>query len=404
MSTLANLQPQIHEIPKRLPQTVVPLKMGLYGPTGAGKTTTSALLALALSKLYHGGAPVLITDTEIRWQFLRPIFAQEGVELIQRTEPTFRAMCANLREAEKLGCSVFVVDSLTRIWQELMKAARGDASYIDIDKWGPIKDTWNEYVTLFANSRVHCIAAGRFQNDYDEVENPKNPAKTRLVKLGTKFKAGGSESFGYETNLLLELSLERRSKTKKGTVLEAEGRIIHRADVLKDCTWTMNGSIFRWPDKNKYVPGGYSAVWESLKPHFAAVQQTAQVTLQSGSSAAMFDTEGDSEHYRMIRRKQVLSAELHASMEYLWGGMSAEAKKMRMDVFEHIFGFRTKESADQASLSVLERGVRVLQEFEKPIKAGTIDFPVDKAETLKGIDFIVQNFDKITAEEEAMPF
>src|SRR5437879_115878 len=53
---------------------VVPIKIGWFGPQGSGKTTSAALLSLALSKEVYGGAPVYVTDTEPGWQFLRPLF------------------------------------------------------------------------------------------------------------------------------------------------------------------------------------------------------------------------------------------------------------------------------------------------------------------------------------------
>src|SRR4051794_7263905 len=111
MSTMMQ-QPLIPTLHKQ----VVPIKLGWYGPQGSGKTTSAALLALALSCEVYNRAPVYVTDTEPGWQFLRPIFAIEGVDLIQRTEPTFKAMAANIREAEKLGACVWNVDTLTIIW------------------------------------------------------------------------------------------------------------------------------------------------------------------------------------------------------------------------------------------------------------------------------------------------
>src|SRR5438132_9516389 len=76
---------------------VVPIKVGWFGPQGSGKTASAGLLALALSKEIYGGAPVFVTDTEPGWQFMQPYFDIEGVELIQRTDPTFKAMTKNLR-------------------------------------------------------------------------------------------------------------------------------------------------------------------------------------------------------------------------------------------------------------------------------------------------------------------
>jgi hypothetical protein len=92
---------------------------------------------------------------------------------------------------------------------------------------------------------MNCLALGRLGNDFEEREETlKNgETKTRLVKVGTKFKAGGGESFGYEPHLLLELSLQRKNRKVNGQEREGEGRMVHRADVLKDRTWALNGHL-----------------------------------------------------------------------------------------------------------------------------------------------------------------
>src|SRR5438876_12018393 len=79
--------------------TAVPIKVAWFGGQGSGNATAAALLALARSKEVYGGAPVFVTDTEPGWQFLKPLFAIEGVELIQRTEPTVKAMTATVTDS-----------------------------------------------------------------------------------------------------------------------------------------------------------------------------------------------------------------------------------------------------------------------------------------------------------------
>ena len=308
-------KPRLSEVPKKQP--IVPVKVGMFGGQGSGKTTSAALLAAALSKEVYGGAPIFVSDTEPGWQFLkRRVFDVEGIELIQRTEPTFKAMCANIREAEKLGACVWAVDSLSVIWQELMTTFRKKLGYIPIDKWGEIKCMWGEYTTMFLNSKMSCIALGRLGDVREEVEDLERDGKTKLVKTGTQFKAGGGESFGYEPNLLLELSLERKNKVLRGQEREGEGRIVHRVDVLKDRTWALNGKVFRWSDKPGYQKGGYRTVWESLKKHHDEVQATmALVTIRPGSSADMIDGNGNGEYYAARQRKEALSAEIKCCMD-----------------------------------------------------------------------------------------
>jgi hypothetical protein len=153
----------------------------------------------------YGGAPIFVLDTEPGWQFLkRRVFDVEGIEMHQRTEPTFKAMIASIREAEKLGCCVWAVDSLTIIWQELMQSfQQKNHGEIPINVWGDIKQMWADYTTAFLNSKMNCFALGRLGNEMSEIEDEKKPGRTKLVKTGTKFKAGGGESFGYEPHLLL---------------------------------------------------------------------------------------------------------------------------------------------------------------------------------------------------------
>jgi len=396
---------EVKNPPQAKPQ-VVPVKVGWYGSQGSGKTTSAALFSIALSKEIYGGAPIMVTDSEPGWQFLKPIFAVEGVEMIQRTQPTFKAMVANIQEAEKLGCCVYNIDSLTVIWQEIMQSFKAKGSgFISIDKWGDIKQLWNSYTTLFLNSVMCCNALGRLGNEMEEVQDERQPGKTTLVKVGTKFKAGGGESFGYEPHLLLELSLERKTKVRAGSRLEGEGRMVHRVDVLKDRTWALNGKVIRWSDTPGYKKGGYKTVWESLKPHFDRVQLTmAHVKLQSGDSTSLIADSGQSDWYEKKQRKDVLAAELHAAMELLWGGTAKEAKHMRLKVFEHIFGFLSKEAADAASLTVIERGVRILQNFQKRCKKEEAILGKSEAEILAQLDIDIREYDAGEAEESELPF
>lgn len=389
---------------------IVPIKVGFFGAQGSGKTTSAALLAAAISREMYGGSPVFVTDTEPGWQFLRRrVFQVEGIELIQRTVPTFKAMIADIREAEKLGCCVWAVDSLTIIWNELMQSFKAkNNGEIPINVWGDIKQMWGEYTSAFLNSKMCCFALGRLGNEMDEIEDDRRPGKTKLVKTGTKFKAGGGESFGYEPHLLLELSLEKKAKRKAGQEIAGEGRMVHRVDVLKDRTWALNGAVLRWTDKAGYQKGGYAQVWKSIKPHFDEVQATmAIVKIETGHTSESLISEngnGNSEYYRQKQRRDILAEELHAAMELLWGGNGKEEKRMRLLVFEHIFGFRSKEAADAAKLETIERGVRILQAFERRVKADNKILSSGEGEVLAHLDIDIREYDEGKAEESELPF
>jgi hypothetical protein len=385
------------------PTQIVPIKVGIYGGQGTGKTTSTALLALALSKEIYNGAPVAVTDTEPGWQFLRPIFAAEGVELIQTTQPTFKAMLRDLRDAEKRGCCVWAIDSLTIIWQEVMKAAQGNRGEIQIQQWGDIKAVWGEYTTTFLNSPMCTFALGRLGNEMEEVQDDRT-GKIKLAKVGTKFKAGGSESFGYEPHLLLEMSLERKAKRKAGSQLEGEGRMVHRVDVLKDRTWALNGAVIRWSDKPKYEKGGYRQVWQSLKPHFDKVQQTmTRAIIQPGASSEdLFNVEGNSEYYQIRKRRETLCDELEATINLLWGGQGAAEKRMRMLVADNVFGVKTRTAWEQLEIDRVERGVCIMQAFEKRVEREQM--PATETGILAALQIDIDEFDAGKAELGEMPF
>jgi hypothetical protein len=128
------------------------------------------------------------------------------------------------------------------------------------------------------------------------------------------------------------------------------------------------------------------------------------VTLGSGSSSDLISEDGNSEFYQNRQRRDVLVAELHATMELLWGGQGKEEKKIRLKIFEHIFGFRSKEAADAASLTVIERGVKILQAFEARSKREPIVMEGGELNLLANLDIDIAEFDNGTAEELELPF
>jgi DNA polymerase III delta prime subunit len=376
--------------------TPIPTKLAIFGEQGTGKTTTACLYAAALSKEFYGGAPVWGTDPELGMQFpKRTIFQPERIEFVQRTVPTFQAMMTDLRDAERAGACVWMVE-LQKIWIELLKTVRKKSP----NNWGnELNAMWTDYVAHFLNSKMHCIALGRVGDVTDDMIEDGKIVK---VKTGEKMKAGGSNNFGYEPHLVLRMKLEIKPRKRGGQITDEDGRMNHVAYVLKDRTWALNGKEFRWSDKAGYKPGGYAQVWQSLRGHFTAVQETmGQVTLDTtANSEAMISEDGNSEYFQQRQRREATTAEIKACMELMFGGRAKEEVQLRIAISDLLFEVKSSEAANSLPYEKLERGLRILHAFEK-----APDKKLDDREiVLKQIAACIAEYDRGESEEWDIPF
>src|SRR5688572_10913732 len=167
-------------------------KVGIFGPQGSGKTTTSALVAIGLSKTFHANAPVAFLDTENGSDYLVPIFEAEGVPLLTVKSRSFQDMKSALREAEEGGCCAYLVDSYTHPWLELNDSLKKskNVSKLKFVHMDQLKTMWRGWTDLMLNSPLHVILSGRLGYVWDREEDESgNKADGELVKLGTKMKS-----------------------------------------------------------------------------------------------------------------------------------------------------------------------------------------------------------------------
>jgi hypothetical protein len=390
---LPPLQPHLIE-PKPL---IVPGKFGFMGEQGTGKSTTAALLAAALSALHHDRAPVHVTDAELGWQFLDPlIFQKERIPLVIRTVPTFAGMLKDIEFAEREGACVWAVE-LGKIWIEIVRTLQKT----DPVGWGmQLRSMWDDFVARFLNSKMHCLVLGRIQDVIEDVVTESG--KIQSIKVGEGMKAGGQRNnFGYEPHCVIRMYLEQKPRTKKGKMFEDEGRMVHRAHVLKDRTWAINGAVYRWQDRDGYQPGDFKYVWNALKPHFEALQRSnRRITLDTlASSAEIIQTDGNGEFYRERDRRERLFAEIKACLDMYFAGQGKEDKQMRLAVTDLIFGVKSSEAAAALTAEKLERGLRILHGYEKLAKHN-LD---SKESVLTQMVEIIQEYDRGESEIE-LPF
>lgn len=378
-------------IPKKLQMRadgkVVPIKFGDFGETGSGKSYTAACLAAGLSVEMHNCAPAYVYDTEPGWQFLKKIFDVEGIKLIQEPGDSFDGLRAARKKAEEMGCCVFVGDSYTHVWRELMHTYTNRAGYVEFQDWNLIKPRWRDWVREFLNSPMHCMALGRLGWNYIPEEVERNgKTKTNMVKSDSKFNAGGGESFGYEPHLLVEMEIAREeTDTGRG------GQIVHLATVLKDRADVINGDTFTFKELRGYKKGDYAYVWNAFFPHIQEMQNIESHVLLPTTRSAQ--PESDNSYQQRQRDRTVALGEIKETMMLLWPGKTDDNKILRAKISEKVFGVRSWDAVQEAQLGTLQAGLEVLRRYESMVD------PKDPLTTEKSVLEAIDHSKNILAEE-----
>lgn len=347
-------------------------KVGIFASQGAGKTTTALLLALGLSKTYHKGAPIAFADTENGSDYVVPIADAEGVELSAFKSRAFKDMKAGLREAEEGGCCVYIVDSYTHPWKELVdtfksKSRRKKLEFHHMDE---LKSMWQAWTDQMLNSPLHVILAGRLGYVWDREEDDEDGSKGDLIKLGTKMKS--ESEAGYEPSLLIEMEGIQAESARQKKTRAKQGSIVHHAYVLKDRWRVLNGRTFTFKDMNDYKLGGYLPVFNAFKPHFdrLAIGQQQRAVDGTRTSEALFDHAGDSAYQQRVRRVQIDLEEIQGTLVKLWPGQDAKAKALKALTIETLFETRSWTAVESKSLEGLDAALDTLRLFEEKVEDG----------------------------------
>jgi hypothetical protein len=292
------------------------LKLGIYGDAGSGKSYTSSLVAIGLSKLLKSSKPVGFVDTETGSDYLIPMFEREGVNLIRTKTRAFADLLTVIDEATE-ACDVLVIDSVTHFWNELVSSYKktNKLSFMTLKHWDPLKQTWKEYTDRFVNSRLHIIVAGRSADKWDEVEDPNDGAK-ELKKVGTKMRVEGQ--FAYEPSLLVEMEAIQLTA-------RAGGKVIRRAFVKKDRFDIMDGMAFDNP------------TFDTFMPHVAKLNLGGEhKAFEEGrDSTAMFARNDIGE--RKSIQKEILLEKITNEIKKLYPGQTKDDQLAKIALLEELF-------------------------------------------------------------------
>lgn len=339
-------------------------KVGIFGDPGSGKTTTAGLLGLGISLTYYKGAPVAIMDTEKASDFLIPIYKAEGVKLLTHKSKAFQDMMKVLSEAETTGCCVFIVDSVSHTWDELVNSYchKMHISRPEFHHWKDIKAPWHDWTDRYLTSSLHCIVNGRlgYEYEYQGTGETRRDGKEKmeLIKGESKMRAEGQ--FGYEPHLLVEMERVREVVGGPG------GGQKHIAHVLKDRSWFLNGKSLIFESKPRYEKGMWKEVFQAFEPHFSALNiGGVQQTVNPSNSEDIFNENGRDKYSQRDKERAICLEDIVATMQLLWPGQTADQKNIRIRVIESLWGTRAWSAVENMPLEKVQDGLKVLRAYEQ---------------------------------------
>lgn len=184
------------------------IKMGLQGPSGAGKTMSALLIAYGLCGAWD---KIAVVDTE---NHSADLYAHLGdyfvLPLIAPFTPE-RYMQA-ISKCEQSGIEVIILDSITHEWDgnggilDIHGAMQGN-SYTN---WSKVTPRHNDFVQALLQSPCHVISTIRAKQDYVLVD--KN-GKQVPEKVG--LKGITRDGMDYEFTVLLEMNCSNYATASK---------------------------------------------------------------------------------------------------------------------------------------------------------------------------------------------
>jgi AAA domain len=181
------------------------IKMGLQGPSGAGKTYSSLLIAYGLCNDWN---KIAVVDTE---NHSAELYAHLGAfNTLQLSAPfTPEKYMQAIDVCEKAGMEVLVIDSVTHEWENLLDyhtSLQGNS----FTNWGRVTPRHNEFVRKILQSSMHIISTIRTKQDY--VLNERNG---KMVPEKVGLKTVQRDGLEYEFTLVFDIDMKNHAIASK---------------------------------------------------------------------------------------------------------------------------------------------------------------------------------------------
>lgn len=186
-------------------------RIGICGPAGSGKTMSALKLAFGI---VGPGGRIAVLDTENESASLYAHLGDYDVDVI-KPPFTVEKYINGIREAEKLGYDLIIVDSLSHAWAgtggilEFVDARTESAKGNKFAGWREATPKHNALVDAMLQSPMHVIATMRSKTEYILVEDEKGKKVPKKVGMAPVQREG----MDYEFSLVFDVDQERHIAT-----------------------------------------------------------------------------------------------------------------------------------------------------------------------------------------------
>jgi DNA polymerase III delta prime subunit len=177
-------------------------RIAIDGPSGAGKTKTALRVARGL---VGPEGQIALIDSEFG---SASKYADEHDFSVHEMEGDKNpaSYVAAIREAEKNGFDLCIIDSLTHAWEGTKdivdKKKAADTRGNGFSAWGEGTKAWNALIDAIMGSRMHVIVTMRSKTDWSQEKDDKG--KTVVVKLGMAPEIRDGTEFAFDVVLSMD--------------------------------------------------------------------------------------------------------------------------------------------------------------------------------------------------------
>lgn len=296
-------------------------KVALEGFAGSGKTFTAAKLAIGLHQKIGSKKPVIIFDTEKAAKFLKPLFAEAGIEVLVKESRSLADLKETMKRMREDGASdVLMIDSISHIWENFLEAYKQKQrrTFLHFQDWGILKPTWKtEFSDPFVNDPYHVIMCGRAGYEYMNEKNEET-GKQEIFKSGIKMKVEGETAYEPDMLILMERFEE---------ILDKDKSVWREATIIKDRSNLIDGQTFKNP------------VFENFEPAVDAMLSNPSASRdvsEEGDTKLLFKTEEDKRVF--IRERDAAIENLEGLLTRIAPSSGAADKKLRLDLLDQVLG------------------------------------------------------------------